>query len=153
MQAALSELADSHLVIGVIGERAKWKPANGGKVSKVNMADIASFNEFGTSKGSWSGKGIPARPFMRSTFDEQQEKYTLLLNRVIKHILAGNITPATALNRLGLMVKSDVQSKINNLRTPPNSQVTIDNKGSSNPLIQYGRLKQSIEYEIRKAKP
>ena len=50
---------------------------------------------------------------------------------------------------LGEKVVADVQRKIVALKDPPNAPSTIAKKGSANPLIDTGRLRQSIDFEVR----
>ena len=54
------------------------------------------------------------------------------------------------MNHLGLRIQRDVQRTIRNLSDPPNSPITIHNKKSSNPLIDTGRLRQSVTYKVVK---
>lgn len=130
----LKSLGGSSLTIGVQGNA-------GSHPSGLNMADVASFNEFGTSTA-------PARSFLRSTFDDAdyyRDDLTRLARRVGKQLSARR-----ALTILGFKITSDVKQKIVELKTPPNAPSTIAEKGSSNPLIDTGRLRQSIDFEIGK---
>lgn len=125
------------LRIGVMGddgyyERGGDKPAT--------VVDIATFNEFGTVD-------IPARPFLRSTFDEKNKAWTQFTQRLLNLMPAGT-TPEMILDLLGQKAVADVQQKIVDLREPPNAPSTIAQKGSSNPLIDTGRLRQSVSYEV-----
>ena len=47
-------------------------------------------------------------------------------------------------------MKREIQQSIRQLRTPPNSPLTIAMKGSSNPLINTGKLRNSVDFEIIK---
>ena len=145
IKRALADLADTRIIVGVIGAKAAYPVTK-----NANLADIASFNEFGTSSGSYSGRGIPSRSFLRSTFDEQQESYSKIIGQLVKRAMAGTMTRDQIANRLGMTIKADVDRKIVTLSTPPNTETTIKLKGSSNPLIAKGQLRQSIEYDIRR---
>ena len=52
------------------------------------------------------------------------------------------------LERVGLLTAARIQQEITDLRQPPNSPATIAAKGSSNPLIDTGKLRQSVSYEV-----
>lgn len=58
-----------------------------------------------------------------------------------------------ALEIIGQISVSKVQQYMTQLKTPPNAQSTIDKKGSSNPLIDTGELRQSVTYTISDVKP
>jgi hypothetical protein len=138
IRAELKKLATLRLAVGVVGAPANYQ------VSKnATLADIATFNEYGT-------KTIPARSFMRSAFDENVAGYQSFFVKVIPTIGRGN-TGKKALSLLGLKMVSDIQRKIVAIRTPANSEATIARKGFDNPLIHTGRLRQSITFEIRGA--
>lgn len=135
--AELKLLNNSTLAVGVIGHEAQWTPGNG----NANLADIATFNEYGT-------RDIPARPFIRTAIDENSAKYEAMFKKGMGFL----VKPGGALkliNRLSLKAVADVQRKITQVKSPPNAASTIKAKGSSNPLIDTGRLRQSISAEIR----
>ena len=133
----VATLQGSRLVVGVIGKRASSKIDG-----DTTLADIASWNEFGTST-------IPARSFLRSTFDENQYFYPFT-KKLVLSMVNGSRDADTVLRIIGAKVKNEVVKKINTLKEPPNAQATIKAKGSSNPLVDTGRLKQSIEFTVEK---
>ncbi len=53
-----------------------------------------------------------------------------------------------ALGQLGAFFKGKVQKKMVDLSTPANAPSTIKAKGSSNPLIDTGFLRQSIKEKV-----
>jgi hypothetical protein len=119
------------------------------------MADIATWNEFGT-KATSKHPGIPARSFMRSTFDEKLRTYERFIQKNLGKVGGsmvrtgqGGITAEMFLNLLGEKIRADVQRKIVKLKDPPNQPSTIRKKKSSNPLIDTGRLRQSIDFEVK----
>jgi hypothetical protein len=112
--------------------------------SPLTTAYIASVHEFGRGNN-------PERSFLRATIEENKNKYAELEKKLIGRIIDGKITAEQALELIGQQAKSDVQTKIRTLRTPPNTAETIKRKGSSNPLIDTGQLRQSIDYVVNKA--
>lgn len=58
-----------------------------------------------------------------------------------------------ALNMVGNIAVGKVQQYMTELQDPPNAPSTIKNKGSSNPLIDTGALRQSVTYSIVGGKP
>lgn len=108
----------------------------------AELVTYAAANEFGVP-----GR-IPERSFLRSTADENRRRYTTELMDAAVAVLDGQDV-GSAFGRVGLGAVGDVQVKIRQLRIPPNAPSTIRRKGSSNPLIDTGRMRQSIEYEVR----
>ncbi len=123
--------------VGVRGQAASEKPPG----SDATIVEIAAFNEFGTEH-------IPARSFLRSTVDENRREYGEALSQAITETVNGKPV-RLAFGKVGEAAVRDVQQKMRNLATPPNAPSTIAKKGSSNPLIDKGRLRQSIDWEVR----
>lgn len=126
------------------------KVAVGFPRSKADGADImkAIYNEFGTRGGGWGGP-TPERPFMRNAMRNNKAKYQAAMRKSAAKILQGETSLSTVLNKLGALAQGDIQSEITTLKTPANSPVTIARKGSSNPLIDTGSMRQSVTWEIR----
>lgn len=107
---------------------------------------IAAVNEFGSSDGR-----IPERSYLRSTVDENRDRYLKALEAASR---AGEAQgPGTLTRELGKVAQvavGDIQRKIRDLDTPPNAPSTIRKKGTDNPLIDTGRLRQSIDWEIER---
>lgn len=105
-----------------------------------DLVTYAAANEFGTER-------IPERSFLRATVDNERVKYTGLLEQAADRLLDGD-TPAAAFGILGMVAVGDVQRRIRNRVPPPNAPLTIAKKGSDVPLIDTGRLRQSIDYVV-----
>ena len=121
-----------------IHQEDDYQPGTG-----ASVLEYATFNEFGTST-------IPARPFLTSTADEQKEAWAKLSGKLMGRVVEGKIMPRTAMELLGIKAQSDVRRKITTLREPPNTAATIARKGSSNPLIDTGTMRQLITYNVEK---
>ena len=107
----------------------------------TSIALVAFWNEFGTRKA-------PERPFIRSTLFAHKN-YKDTLEKIGRSIVAGKYNQKQGLTILGQIVKQDIQKTIVELRSPPNSPTTIAAKGSSNPLIDTGLMKSSIDFNVR----
>ena len=105
---------------------------------------IGAVQEFGSP-----AKKIPSRSYIRSTVNENQAVYKSLLKAMAVAIGQGNNSLVTQLSRIMLKVESDIKRKITTLKTPPNAPSTIKKKGSDNPLIDKGILRQSITSVVR----
>ncbi len=111
----------------------------------------AVWNEFGTrggaASGGWGGP-IPERPFLRNAMRDNRQKYREGMKASAKKLLLGQTALQTVLRKLGIDAQGDVRESITSLSDPPNSPVTIELKGSSNPLIASGELRNSVSYKI-----
>ena len=130
---------DTDILVGVPKDAQPY-PEDG-----TSTAMVAAVHEFGSGS-------IPERSFLRSTFDEQQKKYIKMASKLFKKAVDGKITAEQIADLIGLEAAADVVDKINAIQTPPNSDATILRKGSSNPLVDTGHLKQSIRHEVRTEK-
>lgn len=131
-----------YVKIGILKNRF-GDQKSGDETIIATLGEVAISNEFGSPE-----RGIPERSYIRSTFDENKEKWLGLMSRQIDKLIEGKTTEEKILATMGEHIKSEIQRKIVDLRTPPNSPETIAKKGSSNPLIDTGQLRQSIDYEV-----
>lgn len=105
----------------------------------VKVADVARYNEFGTAT-------IPARPFMTNTILKNKNKWKTKFTNILQQ----NNDLEASLNALAVIIKGDIQREITDLREPPNSAKTIKAKGSSNPLIDTGLMRRSVDFVVTK---
>lgn len=101
------------------------------------VAQVAFWQEFGTAK-------IPMRPFIRNAIAKNTQKW----GDSVKTALIGTNDSEKALKMLGEIMRGDIVLSLTNLNTPPNAPSTIKQKGSSNPLIDTGLLRNSISWEL-----
>jgi hypothetical protein len=104
-------------------------------------AQIGSWHEYGTSR-------VPARSFVRSTFDKNWPIYRAAASVLGRKILIGGMTKQRALMILGAKFAADMKAKIRAGIPPALAQSTIDRKGSSKQLIHTGQLIGSISYKV-----
>lgn len=108
----------------------------------TDICDVAAWNELGTAN-------IPSRPFLRKSVDENEQ----VINDFLKDEMAmlKNGTPAEQiLKEIGIFQKGLIQEKILDGDYVPNAASTIRKKGSAQPLIDTGRMRQSVNYVIKK---
>jgi hypothetical protein len=91
------------------------------------------------------GLGVPKRPFMEVAFASNVIKYKKLIGKML---ISGEDSNKIA-STLGAVGQGDVQKAIVDLKSPPNAQSTIDAKGSSNPLIDTGHMRQSVTWSTK----
>lgn len=98
-----------------------------------NLASLAAVLEFGNER-------IPSRPFLRQTLAENQEKYTALFVKLFE----SGVSIDQIYEQIALIAQGDVQQNIVNAKWTANAPSTIKRKKSSNPLIDTGKLRQSV---------
>lgn len=91
---------------------------------------------------------IPERSFIRSAFDDKNKDWLKFFERQLERALESKISVKMMYERLGAKIQGDIQQQLKDVRTPPNSPLTEENKGSSNPLINTGGLRQRIVYRV-----
>lgn len=154
---ALGDLEDLSAVVGIRQEKgaeryhAEGPPGVRHAVAgdDLTLAEVATVLEFGTEDGR-----IPERPAFRDTFDANAQRYEEILIAGVKYAVKGdNIEHVDAELRKAIEITAiaavgDVQEAI---ATPgafaANAPATVAIKGSTMPLIDTGRFRQSIDYE------
>lgn len=92
---------------------------------------------------------IPARPFLRKAFYDNQRKYRRLVKVGIDEIVYDGKTGHDLLVKLGKVGVSDVRESTRRWTKPGNAPLTIGNKrGQNNPLVDTGKLSQAVTYKI-----
>ena len=116
-------------------------PADAGEEENgLPIATNAFIHEFGI--------GVPERSFLRAPIAANMDKYKKAFDWFVKRCGDGKISIDNALGQIGFMVVGDIQSAISQGINPPNAPETIRRKKSSTPLIDTGRLRQSITFRI-----
>lgn len=92
---------------------------------------------------------IPARPWLTPGVQSGNEEYLQIIMRAVE---AGDPL-SIALERVGVVAASKVQLFMTQLKSPANAPSTIKKKGSSNPLIDSGALRQSVTFKITSTEP
>lgn len=134
-QKMLKELADKEVRVGF--QHGKATEEDG-----TDICDIAAWNELGTVH-------IPARPFLRQSVDDNLSKINSFLQEKKRDLVRG-ASAEQALKEIGIFQKDLIQEKITDGDFKPNAPSTVRKKGSSKPLIDTGRMRQSVNYEITK---
>lgn len=134
-QRMLKELADKEVRIGF--QHGKATEEDG-----TDVCDVAAWNELGTVN-------MPSRPFLRKSVDENEGKINSFLQSKKKDLVRG-VSAEQVLKEIGIFQKDLIQEKITEGSFAPNAESTVRQKGSSKPLIDSGRMRQSVNYVIQK---
>lgn len=89
------------------------------------------------------GLGVPKRPFMQIAFAQNVKKYKGILKAQL-----GNKSQKQVLSYIGAIGEGDVRLAIRNLKSPPNSDLTIKIKGEDNPLIKSTHMIGSVTHAL-----
>jgi len=92
---------------------------------------------------------IPERSFMRSTYDDKNRSWNDKAIQQIKLVASGKKDAAGAMGVIGLTIQRDIQKKIVDGPFTPNAPATVRNKKSARPLIDTGRVRQSVRFVVR----
>lgn len=131
----LKELEKVEVAVGYQAGKSEEKDG-------TDICQVATWNEFGTSK-------IPARPFMRDGINNNQREIQNHVTREAKGIINGTVSPQEFLSSCGVNLKGQIQKEIRHGEFAPNAPSTIARKGSDKPLIDTGRMRQSVDFVIR----
>jgi HK97 gp10 family phage protein len=134
IESDLKGLNKSHTKVGFMGSETREDG------SGLTNAEVATFNEFGTAKA-------PARPFMRPAIAENKMEIFWQQEEGYSRVLQQQSTVGLELARIGQFAQTEIQKKIRSVKTPPNAISTIKRKGSNNPLIDTGAMRQSVTHK------
>lgn len=140
VRARISKLAakQRRVRVGVLG-------ADGGWFGDTSLVEVAGYLEYGAPRAN-----IPPRPFLRSTLRDRRDDIMKRTNQLAASVLRGTMSVDRALGLLGQYVTSQVKKTITSGDgvPPPLTAETIQKKGSTRPLVDEGRLLNSINYRI-----
>lgn len=97
-------------------------------------------------KASTTHIRIPERSFLRSGHDENIDRIMKQTERAICLVLDGKMSVDDMLDLYGQQMATAIKLYMRDLRDPANHPFTIDQKGSSNPLIDTGGMLESITW-------
>ena len=137
LQKALSELkTDDFVTVGIHED----ENARAGDV--MTNAKLGAIQHFGNDK-------IPSRPWLDVGVASVNEEIT----ETIADAIEDGLPLEQALNQVGVVAVAGVQEYMTDLSSPANAESTIARKGSDNPLIDTGELRQSVNYKITSGEP
>ena len=159
----------SYVDVGILARDGarKLPPTSEGKQTDITVAQLAAIQEFGTvinvtpkMRGFLSATGmhlspgtttitIPSRPYMRQTFDENENELAKQADFLERQILTKKMSKRLALSELGQMHRQQIQKSMSTQgKFKANHPYTVEKKGSSQPLIDSGGLRQAIDFEV-----
>lgn len=139
LQKEIAKFENSYIKAGVLSDAGDYP---GG----VNLASVATFHEFGTSR-------MVARPFMRQTYDKNQEVVKRFLDAQYDSVLTGQQTAIRALRTLGVFYKGAIQNELGSGDFAPTKASTNLRKNMKNASfrMKVASAKDTIRVTHRKA--
>lgn len=132
--AQLEKLAGQEVAVGFFD-------GSGGYPDGQSVAQVASANEFGTSRA-------PARPFMKQMAENRGKEITEECGRMAKRLAEGG-SAADELSQIGKLAEDLLKEEIRSGSFAPLAPATVARKGSSQPLIDTGRMVDSVTSKVR----
>ena len=130
----LKKMTDMEIQVGFQGDQ-KYEDG-------TSIAQVAAVNEFGASD-------IPERPFMRQSFENHEGELQAACDAAQRLVSSGG-SAEQALQQIGVVAKGLVQDEIVNGGFTPNAESTIKKKGSEQPLIDTGTMRQSVNFVVKR---
>jgi len=132
---------ESHVKVGVLQSAGGAQQHGDGQLSIVELAAV---HEFGAPRAK-----IPERSFLRRAMREQEREYKAMAAKLAKAYISGRITYERALNMLGAWGAAAIKNRITGEHIPPPLKpATVEAKGSDRPLVDTGRLLNSITWKV-----
>lgn len=92
---------------------------------------------------------IPERSFIRTGHDTYVDEVMKKASKLLGQVASGNMSSDQLLNFVGLTLSTKIKKYARDLSSPPNSGMTVKEKGSSNPLVDTGSMIEGISFEVK----
>lgn len=138
----------SYVAVGWPGEANKTKAPH--DISGMSNVQVATVNEIGSAPGV--KPVVPARPMVKETMRRIEAPAKKLTAEMLKQVTSGKMSVQVALGRIGRYAQGEL---IQSIRMPAggwkakNAPRTIAAKKSETPLVNTGKLSQSVSYAVR----
>ena len=150
----LKKLSSRTIQVGILGKE------------KSDILLIANANEFGVSitvtpkmrgylavnglhlKKSTKEINIPERSYIRKGADAIRKRVERFSIERLASVYDFSISSEQYLEQIGEYATGLIRNYMTNKRIPPNHPYTVEQKQSTNPLIDTGRLRSSITFEV-----
>lgn len=137
----ISQLNEAYVTIGVHEDAGKYTEGK----DPPSVVEVALWNEFGT-------KNVPERSFMRSAFDENEQRINQWREEALTNMLEKGWSVEKGLEMIGFRMQEIVRNKILSNIPPPNSEATLAAKAAkgegSNTLIATTLMLRSVTYKV-----
>lgn len=91
---------------------------------------------------------IPERSFIRTGHDTYVDDVMKKASQLVGQVASGKMSGDQLLDYVGLTLSTKIKKYARDLSSPPNSSMTVNEKGSSNPLVDTGNMIEGITFEV-----
>ena len=91
---------------------------------------------------------IPERSFIRNGHDANIDRVINQTERAIIQVLAGKMSRDDLCDLCGEQLATAIKTYARNLSKPKNHPYTVEQKGSSNPLVDTGDMIEHIDWKV-----
>lgn len=92
---------------------------------------------------------IPERSFLRTGHDKNIDKVMKQADRAIEQVAGGYMSDQQLLDLVGQVLATNIKTYARDLSNPPNHPYTVEQKGSSNPLVNTGGMIEGITWRTK----
>lgn len=120
--------------------------------ANLPVAAVAAWQDLGAP---FDGpKNIPPRPFMRLGLKEilKTNVYTQRYKEAFLKTILGRGTINSSYNGIAKAVVPDLQKTITDWVYPPNAAFTVQEKGRDDPLVDTGKMRDSVKAKVEKSR-
>ncbi|QLB23324.1 HK97-gp10 family putative phage morphogenesis protein [Phocoenobacter skyensis] len=132
IERQMRNLSKVKIKVGILPESGEYS-------SGISVAQVAIFNEFGTSKA-------PPRPFMRQTLGTSKDKLTKYQRKMLKQLQNESLDINSITENIGRTYVRYVKNEISEGNFVENAPATIRKKGHGRPLIDTRKMYRSINW-------
>jgi hypothetical protein len=143
LEKSMIDIRSLGVAVGITKQQATSQVYDNGQ----SVAEVGARHEYGI--------GLPRRSFLRATFVEKSREVKKLQNKILERITDGSYDAKSGLALLGIGLSNFVKEAFNNEgfgQWQELSERTKKAKGSAKILTNFGVLKSSIDFEIRRFK-
>lgn len=87
---------------------------------------------------------IPARAFIRKCVDDNERIWNSLIALKLAQVMLQQVSLDDFYRIIGNRITNDLKDTITKFSQPPNAALTVENKGKNDPLVDTGKLRDSI---------
>lgn len=111
------------------------------------VADVGAINENGGTNSL--GITVPPRPWMSDVAFSQQSSVASVMRDVAYEVVGGESDAKSGLQQIADDYAQRLVDSVVRWTSPPNAPATIEKKGFDDPLIETGRLRDSLKGTVR----
>lgn len=151
MQRRLESLNGKKVEVGCIEGDHTWLAAihEYGCDIKVTPKMRAYLHSKGLHlKASTTVIRIPERSFLRSGHDQEIDGVMNKAGKAVGQVIGGQMSEQQFFDMIGEMLATKIKTFARDLSSPGNHSFTVEQKGSSNPLVDTGNMIEGISWRV-----